>query len=113
MEEGEGSDASAQADNIIQPPPQYSGGVAEAGATVASPLSAKVLLVNREHAFLIIDAGKNSGVKAGEIFDVFHNDEFIGKVAVEKVHDTLSAANFLANFNAELASASDVVKRTQ
>lgn len=107
--EGESEGAPAQAEEITsgEAVPE---GAAEAGTP--TPLAANVLLVNREHAFLIIDAGTDNGVKIGDVFDVFHDNELIGKVEVEKVHDTLSAANFLANFKVDLVTTSDVVKRT-
>lgn len=72
--------------------------------------SASVLLVNRAHNFVVVDAGQAHGIKSGDIFDVFHNDEFIGKVKVEKVQETLCAAAFLENFKADLVSEHDVVK---
>lgn len=87
--------------------------VAGLGAEADHTFSASVLSVSREHAFLVIDAGKKEGVKIGDVFDVFHDDTFIGKVQVGQVRDTLGSANFLDNFKANLASKKDIVKRTK
>lgn len=74
-------------------------------------LSANVLLINKEYSFLVLNVGNQSGVEAGNIFEVFKEDKSLGSVQVEKVHDSMSAANFLEGFKRDEVSEGDSAKR--
>ncbi|MBM3246059.1 MAG: hypothetical protein FJZ13_01885 [Candidatus Omnitrophica bacterium] len=64
-------------------------------AIIASPVNeGKVLTVNKDYDFILINLGTKEGVRAGEVFGVYHNNKYIGDVKIEKVHDTMSAAGF-------------------
>lgn len=60
-----------------------------------SVLSAKVVSVDKKLKFLIIDAGVKDSVNPGDIFTCLNNDKEIGTVRVNKVYDSLSAADFM------------------
>ncbi len=60
----------------------------------ATGLKGKVLTINKDYNFAIINLGSKDGVKLGDIFSVYHNDAYIGDVKVEKIHDSMSAAGF-------------------
>lgn len=66
-------------------------------ATAPSPqaLAGKVLVVNREFNFVVVNLGSKDGVKAGSRFAVLKGDRQIGTVEVERLYDNLCAANVL------------------
>jgi len=62
----------------------------------ASGLTGKVLVLNKEYNFAVINLGSADGVNIGDIFSVYHNNNYIGDVKIEKVHDSMSAAGFVS-----------------
>ncbi len=56
---------------------------------------AKVLVVNKDYNFVVLNVGGNDGIAIGDVFSLFHNNKPIGDVSVEKVHDAMVAAGFL------------------
>lgn len=65
--------------------------------TRASSLEGKVLVVNREYSFAVINLGKQDGVNFEDVFSVYSRNKYLGDIKVEKVHDSMSAANFLSD----------------
>ncbi len=63
-------------------------------AAVFPRLEGKVLVVNREYNFAVINIGSKDGVKVDDVFSVLQNNNSIGDVKVEKVHETMAAAGF-------------------
>ncbi|MFH0771745.1 MAG: hypothetical protein V1933_03910 [Candidatus Omnitrophota bacterium] len=55
----------------------------------------KVLVVNKEFNFIVVSSGNNKGVTRGFVFGIFRNGDLIGKAQVEKVYETMSAANIM------------------
>jgi TolA-binding protein len=53
----------------------------------------KVLVVNKEFNFIVVAAGNNKGISPGVVFGVFRDGKLIAKAQVEKVYETMSAAN--------------------
>lgn len=67
------------------------------GASALKPAQAKegkVLVVNKDYNFVVINLGSRDAVDIGEVFSVFHNSKNVGDVKIEKVHDSMSAAGF-------------------
>ncbi|MDD4939750.1 MAG: hypothetical protein PHE18_03450 [Candidatus Omnitrophica bacterium] len=60
----------------------------------AKPLEGGVLVVNKEYNFAVINLGSNDRVSQGDTFSVFHNENYIGDIIVQKVHESMSAADF-------------------
>ncbi len=58
-------------------------------------LSAKVLEVNGEYGFIVVNAGSKDGVKTGDTLFVSKNKDLLGKVVVEKVSDSVCIAKML------------------
>jgi len=56
----------------------------------------KVLVLNKEYNFAVINLGSADGVNIGDIFSVYHNNKYIGDVKIEKVHDSMSAAGLVS-----------------
>lgn len=55
----------------------------------------KVLVINKDYNFAVIDLGAKDGIALGNTFSVFHNNKNIGEVKVEKVHESMAAAGFV------------------
>jgi predicted nuclease with TOPRIM domain len=84
-------------------------------ATQAQPsqqtkgLEGKVLVVNKEYNFMVINLGSRDGVSANDIFSIYHNNNYIGDVKVSKAHDAMSAADFLSSATKDQVSEGDRV----
>ena len=88
---------------------------APAALKVKSPggLTGKVLVVNKDYDFLVIGLGSKEGVGTGDIFSVFQGDKYLGDVKVEKIHDSMSAAGFVApDIKEKVREGDKVVKKT-
>lgn len=69
-----------------------------AGSAVATQgLEGKVLVLNKEYNFVVINLGAKDGLAAGELFSVYRGNTYLGDVKVEKVQDVMSAAGFVAD----------------
>lgn len=55
----------------------------------------KVLDVNKDYGFIVIDAGAKDDIKNGDSLSVFRNKTVVGRVVVEKVSDDVSIAKTL------------------
>lgn len=84
-----------------QPSSTQEGGV-ELGKIVVSPeektfpsgLEGKVLVINKDYNFAVINLGSKDGIAVGNVFSIYHNNKYIGDAKVEKVHDSMSAIGF-------------------
>lgn len=77
-------------------------------------LEGKVLVVNREYNFVVINLGAKDGISVGELFSLYHNNKYIGDLKVGKTHDSMSAADFISASAKDLASEGDrVVQKTE
>ena len=70
---------------------------------ITSYLEGKILVVNKDYNFVVINLGSKDGVNAGDAFALYHNNKYIGDIKVEKIHESMSAADFTS------ASIKDVV----
>ena len=57
-------------------------------------LEGKIVVVNKENNFVVLNLGSKDGVSVGDEFSVSRAGKTIGSVKVEKVHETMSAAGF-------------------
>jgi hypothetical protein len=74
---------------------QVSGKLVALGRIVVSPecvLNGKVLAVEKEQHFVVVNLGKEDNVKVGDRLSIYQNDAFIGGVQVEKVDAKVCAA---------------------
>jgi len=69
----------------------------------------KVLVVNRDYNFAVINLGSKDGLNIGDVFSVFHQDNYIGDVKVEKLHDSMAAAGFVSAETKDKVSEGDKV----
>jgi len=80
----EGSSVSGQAASSLQPQEK----------AITSYLEGKILVVNKDYNFVVINLGSKDGVNAGDVFALYHNNKYIGDIKVEKIHESMSAADF-------------------
>ncbi|HTZ11455.1 MAG TPA: hypothetical protein VMD04_03660 [Candidatus Margulisiibacteriota bacterium] len=75
--------------------PKEDTGEPEASVQQPQPVSAKgrVLAINRENNFVIIDAGEDSGIKAGQTFEVLKDNNSIGVIEVMQLRKDISACD--------------------
>jgi len=76
---------------------------------VTSSLEGKVLVVNKDYNFAVINLGSKDGVNAGDVFDLYHNNKYIGDIKVEKIHESMSAADFTSASTKDAVSEGDRV----
>jgi septal ring factor EnvC (AmiA/AmiB activator) len=70
-------------------------GEKQAAKVAGAPSEGKVLVINKEYNFAVIDLGAKDGIEIGNTFSIFHNNKYVGDVKVEKVHDSMAAAGFV------------------
>lgn len=58
-------------------------------------LEGKVLVVNKEYNFAVINLGTKDNVAINDVFGVYAKGKYVGDLKVEKVHEAMSAANFV------------------
>jgi len=87
------------------------GGIGVSGLSTAQAVSleGKVLVVNKDYNFVVINLGSKDGVNVGDIFSLYHNEKQIGDVKVEKIHESMSAADFISTSTKDLVSEGDRV----
>lgn len=94
--------------------PESSGQPAQQKEAPLSGLEGKILVVNKEYNFVVSNLGSKDGVKVGDIFSVFHKNNPLGDVKVEKVHESMSAAGFVTeNIKDKVNEGDKVVLKTQ
>jgi len=57
-------------------------------------LEGKVMVVNKDYNFAVLNLGSKDGVNTGDEFSVYHVGKVIGVLKVEKVHESMAAAGF-------------------
>lgn len=76
----------------------------------AKELEGKVMIVNKEFNFAVINLGSKDKINVGDKFTAFRSGKPIGDLKVEKVHEAMSAAGFAAELK-DLIKENDLVKQ--
>jgi hypothetical protein len=86
---------------------------AVSGSTKAptAKLEGKVLVVNKDYNFIVINLGNKDGIAIGNIFSVLRNNKNIGEVKVEKVHESMAAAGFVTDGLKDKVAEGDLVEQ--
>lgn len=64
-----------------------------AGSTLS--MEGRVLNINTEYNFIVIDLGQDMGVKEGMVFSVLRKDKFLGKVKVIQLRNEIAACDII------------------
>jgi vacuolar-type H+-ATPase subunit I/STV1 len=75
-----------------------------------SVVTGKIIMVNKDYAFVVVNLGSTHNIKVGDILSVYRNDEFIGKVQIERAEEKMSAAAVLLDWQNVEFKENDVVK---
>ena len=86
------------------------GSAAPSSEQAGTPASGRVMVVNREYDFIVMNLGKNHGLSVGQEFQIVRGNEVLGKVKVEKVYDELSAAAILPESRKDSIREGDTVR---
>lgn len=82
--------------------------------TVVAGPEGKVLTINNEYDFLVINLGSRDGIKLGDVFSVFHDTKYLGDVKIEKLHDAMAAAGFISeNLKGKVSEGDKVVQKVK
>lgn len=73
-------------------------------------IEGKILVVNREFDFVVLNLGQKDGIEFGDIFLVYRDGESLGKVQAEKVYEGMSTATFLPELRKEEIKEGDSVR---
>lgn len=63
-------------------------------ATSTRPTDGKILVVNKEYAFVVVNLGSRDGISSGDTLSVYQKNKYIGDIIVERVDIAMSSANF-------------------
>lgn len=76
-----------------------------------TPLTGEVLVVNKEHHFIVVNLGRVNNVNLGDSLSIYRGNEFIGEAEVERVEEEISAAAILTNWQDREFKEKDIVVR--
>lgn len=94
--------------------PSQPAGKTAAAKPAKAASEGKVLVINKDYNFAVIDLGAKDGVELGNTFTVYHNNKNIGEVKVEKVHDSMAAAGFVnADIKEKINEGDKVVRKAK
>lgn len=117
LEEKEGGVESVELGTVVvTPEPQATPSVEKTKERVseAKGIEGKILVVNKEYNFAVINLGSKDGVGMADVFSIYHENKYIGDVKVEKVHDSMAAAGFLTDeIKNKVSEGDQVVKKTK
>jgi len=66
---------------------------ARIAATAESAVKGRVLSVNRENNFIVVDLGEDTGVKVGDNFRIYRDERVIASIEAIQVRRTISACD--------------------
>lgn len=69
----------------------------------------RILSVDKETDFVIINLGKKDGIEAGSLMSVSRGDEYLGDVKVTRVQTEMSAADLIPPFSSRIVRKNDQV----
>jgi len=78
----------------------------------ATPLfKGRVIVVNREFGFVVLDLGKEDKLEVGAILSIYRQNELIARVQVEKVSSQVSTATILPRWKDVEIRKDDIVRK--
>ena len=96
---------------------------AKPGATAKQPvkqkaekkaIEGKILVVNKDYDFAVINLGSKDGIGTGDAFSAYHSNKYIGDLKVEKLHDSMAAAGFgSAEVKNKISEGDKVVRKSK
>jgi len=78
--------------------------------SAAPPLEGKILVVNRKFQFVVVDLGQETDLDIGALLNVYRENEFIGRVQVDHIRETVAACKILPEWTLQDIQEDDYVK---
>ena len=76
-------------------------------------LEGKVLVINKDYSFVVINLGNKDGINVGNVFSIYHNNKYVGDVKVEKVHDSMAAAGVVSGDINKVSEGDKIVQKVK
>ena len=101
---------------VVQPTPGAAGAAAPSPPSASAPASApsgiqgQVLVVNRDFDFIVTSLGERDPIQVGTLLGVYENGRMVGRVQVERIYGTMSAATILPETKKDVLKEGQVVK---
>ena len=76
-----------------------------------SSLKGRIVTVNREHGFVVVDLGKQRGVEIGTMFDVYKGSTLIGRLETIQCRQRISACDIIDMKEGYYVEVDDVVAK--
>jgi len=76
----------------------------------AQGLTGRVLSVNKENEFIVIDLGENSGAKVNDKFNVYRDNKYIATIEVIQMRQDISASDIRETAVGQEIKIGDIVK---
>lgn len=77
--------------------------------TPGKAMEGRIISVDKETEFVIINLGKKDGVKIGKIMSVYRGKDYLGDIKVTRLQPEMSAADLLPPFSSRLVRKNDRV----
>ncbi|VAX37735.1 hypothetical protein MNBD_UNCLBAC01-179 [hydrothermal vent metagenome] len=81
----------------------------EVAQTVANSMKGRIISVDRETEFVIVDLGKKSGIKMGQVMSVYRGKEYLGDIKITRIQPKMSAADLIPPFSSRIVHKNDQV----
>ncbi len=94
---------------IVKPVPGIS---TPSVAQIGSSKEGKVLVVNRDFDFVVINLGTKDGLKIGDQLSIWRDGKQISKAQVEKVYEAMAAATLLTEDQKGQVKVGDLIRPT-
>jgi len=85
----------------------------EKAAPAISAVEGKVLVINKDYNFVVMNLGSKDGIKIGNTFAIYHNNKYVGDVKVEKVHDSMAAAGVISGDINKVSEGDKIVQKVK
>lgn len=82
-------------------------------ASPAKGEEGKIMVINKEYNFAVINLGSKDGLNVGDQFSIYRSNKFIGDLKIEKLQESMSAAGFVTDGIKDKAKEGDkVIKKS-
>ncbi len=102
--------------SLDQPQPESMTAPVHLEKIVVAPAASKegkVLTVDADNDFVIINMGEKDGVASGSVMSIYHNENYLGDVKLTRVQPDMSAADFIPPLSSKTVSKNDRVVTKQ
>ena len=78
--------------------------------SAAPSMEGKVLAVNRQFKFIVVDLGQEHHLPVGTVLSIYRDKEFVGRVQVEEVRESVAACRILPEWTRQEIQENDLAR---